>query len=518
MGGRCVVNKLKNILLHRATIIGFSMLVQLYFMITVILRFRDFFVFFYGFSIVLSILVVFWILNDNTNPAYKIAWMIPILLFPLFGGIFYLVFGRSRVSKKMKHRLLELSEKTREATGVHWEAMEALYKDHPQAFKQATYIKDYADSPPYDNTESSYLSTGEEKYHAVMQEIKKAEKYIFLEYFIIEPGEMWDSILEVLIEKVKKGVDVRVIYDDVGCLMTLPYDYDKTLRSYGIQCIKFNPLKPILIKSFNHRDHRKIIVVDGKVGFTGGINLADEYINIKERFGHWKDTAIMIKGEGVWNFTVMFLALWDFIDEEKNSYLSYRPTYPNIGSGFRENGIVQPFGDIPLDNEAVGETVYLNIINQAIDYVYITTPYLVIDNEMTVALTTAAKSGVDVRIITPFIGDKWYVQYITRSNYKRLMDAGVKIYEYTPGFIHSKTYVADDKYGVVGTINMDYRSLYLHFECGVWLYKSPVVDDIKKDFHETLRQSKRMTKADVKNVKLHIRIIRFFLRAFAPLM
>lgn len=409
------------------------------------------------------------------------------------------------IEKKMKSSLLPNDNILKEVStqNIH-------------ASNQSRYLQNSAYGPPFKNTSTEYFPLGEFKFKKLKEELKKAKEFIFLEYFIIDEGKMWSEILEILLEKVSKGVDVRVIYDDFGCVLTLPYRYDKKLESMGIKCAIFNPLIPILTPRLNNRDHRKIAIIDGQVGFTGGINLADEYINGIDRFGHWKDSAIMIKGEAVWSLTVMFLSMWDYmkgIDEGFNKFK--KETHENYKE---QNGYVQPFTDNPLDDETVGEITYLNLINKAKNYVYITTPYLIIDNEMVVALTSAAKVGIDVRIITPHNPDKWYVQAVTRSYYKVLLEEGVKIYEYTPGFIHSKNFIVDDEYGVVSTINMDYRSLYLHFECGVWMYKTDSIMDMKKDFLNTLKVSKKITYDEAVRIKMYRRLGRSILRVFSPLM
>ena len=351
----------------------------------------------------------------------------------------------------------------------------------------------------------------------MLEELEKAEHYIFLEYFIIEEGQMWDPILEILRRKAAQGVDVRVLYDDLGCIFKLPDGYDKLLESYGIRACVFNPFIPVLNLRMNNRDHRKICVIDGHTGFTGGINLADEYINVRELHGHWKDTAIMLKGDAVWSLTVMFLTMWDFVKGEKSDYELYRPQiHQNVQ--YPHDGLVQPFTDNPLDNEPVGENVYLNMINRAQRYVYITTPYLIISNEMMTALTNAAKSGVDVRIITPHVPDKWYVHMVSQAHYSQLIEAGVRIFEYTPGFIHAKSFVADDLYAVVGTINLDYRSLYLHFECATWLYRCSCIAAIYEDFKHTQEVSQEITLADCRAVPFRKRLLRNVLKVFAPLM
>ena len=328
---------------------------------------------------------------------------------------------------------------------------------------------------------------------------------------------MWDTILEILKEKVKQGVEVRVIYDDMGCIMTLPYRYDRKLEALGIQCCVFNPFIPVLTSRLNNRDHRKICVIDGHTGFTGGINLADEYINAYEKHGHWKDTAVLLRGEAVWNLTVMFLSMWDYIHGINEDFAPYKPSV-HLTEQVESDGYVQPYSDNPLDGESVGETVYLNLINRAKRYVYINTPYLILDNEMATALRMAAKSGVDVRIVTPHIPDKWYVHAVTRAYYQMLLESGVRIYEYTPGFVHAKTFVVDDEYATVGTVNLDYRSLYLHFECGVLLYRSSSVAAVKEDYLKTLEVCQDVTLEECRRVPLIRQLGRAVLRVFAPLM
>ncbi|AKL96094.1 phospholipase D/transphosphatidylase [Clostridium aceticum] len=508
----------KKFVLHRITLLVIAVLLQLGVLISVISKFNDYFIFFYGGSILISIAVVLGIINNHTNPSYKIAWIIAILLFPIFGGLFYIFWGRNKLSKRAKHKMKSIADRTKKALPPQESIIRELEEENEIAANQSRYIQNYGYYPPYHNTVSEYLPIGEIKFEKLKEELRKAEHYIFVEYFIIEEGIMWDSILDILVEKASKGVDVRVIYDDAGCLFTLPYRYNKKLEKMGIKCCVFNPLVPLLSPMLNNRDHRKITIIDGHTGFTGGINLADEYINKFQKHGHWKDSAIMLKGEAVWSMTVMFLSMWDYIRGIAEDFQQFKPiTLPQVKL---RNGLgyIQPFSDSPLDEETVGEIVYLNLINKARKYVYITTPYLIIDNEMVTALTSAAKGGVDIRIITPHCADKWYVHAVTRSYYRVLIESGVKIYEYTPGFIHSKTYISDDEYGVVGTINMDYRSLYLHFECGVWMYNCSGVMEMKKDFLDTLKLCRKITLEDLQNVKWHKAVGSSILRVFAPLM
>lgn len=506
---------LKKILFHRLTFVTISILVQLLVLVGAIIKFNEYFVFFYAIGIIISVLAVFVVVYKITNPAYKIAWIVLISVVPVMGGLLYLFFDFNKLNKRTKKKMQAITSKSREVLVKHEVILDEIKSQSETAANESRYIQNYSLFPPCVNTKVDYLKSGEEIFEKLMGEIKKAKHYIFLEYFLIDKGVMWDSILDVLIDKVRKGVDVRVIYDDIGCIFTLPKGYNKELEKLGIKCCVFNPLVPLISLKFNNRDHRKISVIDGEVAFTGGINLADEYINVYEKYGHWKDNSVMIKGDAVWNFTVAFLSMWDFlkgIDEDFYKFKKEFPYDPSI------KGYVQPFVDSPLDNETVGETVYMNLINRSNKYVYITTPYLIIGNEMVSALTAAAKSGVDVRIITPYIPDKKLVNSVTKSYYQPLIEGGVKIYEYLPGFIHSKTYVVDDEYSVVGSINMDFRSLYLHFEGGVWMYKTPSVFDVKNDFLDTLKKCKQITLEDTKSVKWYKLVWRLILRVFAPMM
>ena len=509
------MKKILRFITQRVVITALLIVLQVLLLFGFIWKLDNYFVYFYAGSVLLSLLITLGIINSKSNPAYKIAWLIPILLFPVFGGLVYLLFGSDRTGRYLRKKLQGIGA---EMDNVIGEAHRRSGAEQlpPDAANQSRYISHCAYCPPYQNTTTEYLPLGEVKFERMVEELKKAKHYIFLEYFIIQEGKMWNTILDILRQKAAEGVDVRVIYDDMGCIMILPTGYDKTLEQMGIKCRIFNPFVPILSSRFNTRDHRKICVIDGNVGFTGGINLADEYINAYEKHGHWKDTSILLKGEAVFNLTVMFLSMWDYLDGTtgKTDYSRYYPTVWDENA----KGYVQPFADNPLDDEAVGETVYLNLINKAKRYVYITTPYLILSSEMLTALTSASKSGVDVRIITPHIPDKWYVHAVSRSHYQTLIEAGVKIYEYTPGFIHAKTFVVDDDYAVVGTINLDYRSLYLHFECAVWMYQTPSVAQVRDDFFKTQQISQEITLEECRSLSFPRRLGRSVLRVFAPLM
>jgi cardiolipin synthase len=526
------MKKLLRLLFSRAFLIGIPLLLQALALIIVIWRFSNYFVYFYAICTLLSVGAVLKILRSRSNPAYKIAWVVPIILFPIFGGLFYLVLGINRLSKRMKQKMHAVEEKMIEFLGQNKAVLQTIELQDRSAANLSHYIENYSFCPVYQNTSTEFLTPGEHMFERLLEELKKAERYIFLEYFIIERGKMWDAILEILRTKASQGVDVRIIYDDVGCLLTLPYGYNKQLERMGIKCFVFNPLAPILTARLNNRDHRKIAVIDGKTAITGGINLADEYINAYKRFGHWKDSAILLRGDAVWSFTVMFLSLWNYQAKADEDYELFKvpgilpelsaaiapELSSELSSEISASGYVQPFGDSPLDDESIGETIFLNLINRAERYLYINTPYLILDNGMANALCSAAKRSVDVRIITPHIPDKWFVHSVTRSNYDILVESGVKIYEYTPGFNHAKTIAVDDEMAVVGTINFDYRSLFLHFECGVWLYQTPSVLEVKEDFLQTLALCREITLADCRSVRWYKRLGRSLLRVFAPLM
>lgn len=464
----------------------------------------------------ISLIVVLYIVSKKDKGAYKLTWVIQILLFPLFGGLMYLMFNFQTSTRRFSQKLFEIEKKAQplfyEPKDGYNEAKEEIY----DSISQIRYMQKFAGFPIYTNTSTSYLSSGERKLEVLKEELRKAKKYIFLEYFIIEEGVMWNEILQILKQKAQEGVKVRVIYDDMGCFLLLPNDYPKKLQSYGIECVVFNPFKPFLTVMQNNRDHRKIVIIDGETAFTGGVNLADEYINVKVKHGHWKDAAVMIKGKAAWSFTLMFLEMWNFCKNVEEDYMDYYPWKHKV-CDVPCDGYVQPYADSPMDNENVGEHVYLQIINNAKEYVYIYTPYLIIDDSMISALTLAAKSGVDVRIVTPHRWDKWVIHMTTRSYYRELVKAGVKVYEYSKGFLHAKVFVSDDTTATVGTTNLDFRSLYLHFECGTLMYRSSAIDQIKEDFMETLPHCQQITLKDC-STNVIMTLFQEVLRIFAPLM
>ncbi len=508
------MKKLLYILFHRSVFVGLALVAQLATLFIMVSTFSTYTESFYWCCIALSVTAAIAIVGSRMEPGYKIAWLLLILPFPIFGGVLYIMVGGGSIPKRTQKRMKGMLDKSFFSLKEDFKSDDLLPLGGDAA-GQASYLERRAACPAYTNTETEYFSLGDLAFPRILEELEKAEKYIFLEYFIIQPGVFWDSILSILERKVARGVEVRVLYDDFGCMFTLPRDYNEFLIKKGIQCRVFNRLTPVMSLRMNNRDHRKLLIIDGKIGFTGGINLADEYINVRERFGHWKDSAIFLEGDAVWSMTVMFLTMWDNIANWDEDFERFRPPAAPVRPW---TGYVQPYTDTPLDREAVGQAVYLNMIAKAKNYIYITTPYLVIDVATNTALCNAAKSGVDVRIITPHIPDKRYVFEVTRAHYPPLLEAGVKIYEYTPGFIHAKNFVVDDRFATVGTVNLDYRSLFLHFEDGVWLCESPCIRDIRKDFMETLKVSQPCSLRQFKHLNILLQLYRSILRVFAPLM
>ena len=462
---------------------------------------------------ILSLVAILFVIKSDMNPSYKIGWILLIAVLPILGGLMYVIFGNKRPTKTMRDMLNAQLQKSAEYLSTQESITGELDGGAAGLFK---YLESSAGYPTAKDTAVRYYRVGEEMYADLIPELEKAEKFIFLEYFIIRPGVMWDSVLEVLKRKAAAGVDVRIIYDDMGCIDILPANYNTTLEGWGIRTMAFNRFVPAVSLVMNNRDHRKITVIDGKVGFTGGINISDEYINVKERFGHWKDTGLMLKGPGVFNLTLMFLEMWNAFNKDGDNYADFIPE-SYVEKGGTDDGYVLSFSDSPLDNESVGESVYTDMLYQAKDYIYITTPYLAIDSELQTAMCMAAKRGVDVRMITPGIPDKKLVYRLTRSYYPTLLRAGVKIYEYTPGFIHAKSFVCDDELCVVGTINMDYRSLYLHFECGTLMYNNPEIKQVKRDDLETMEKCRKVELSDMKTNFIG-ELFDSFLRSIAPLM
>ena len=464
----------------------------------------------------LSFIAVLLVVRKREKGAYKLSWVILMLALPVFGGLFYIITELQTHRPKFVRLERQALAKSSALMSLPGTARDEAVSENPDLAPEIDYLEKSAGYPVYSGTRVTYLTPGEAKLAHLLEELEKAEKYIFLEYFIIQGGEMWDEILAVLKRKAAAGVKVRVIYDDFGCFFLLPKDFPAELAKYGIDCRVFNPFRPLLTVVQNNRDHRKIVSIDGKVAFTGGINLADEYINAIELHGHWKDASIMLEGKAAWSMTLMFLTMWQVTTGEEEDMEQYYP-WKDAPCTVPSDGFVQPYADTPMDTDNVGEHVYLQLINNAKRYVSITTPYLIIDDSMISALSLAAKSGVDVRLITPHIWDKRFVHETTRSYYPELISAGVRIYEYSPGFIHSKTFVSDDRVATVGTANLDFRSLYMHYECGARFYGSEAVAKVRDDFLDTLEKCAEIRGKDCR-VSLPERLTQDLLRLIAPLM
>ena len=511
--------KLLRIIFGRTAFVVMSLLLQISILLAGFRFLSHYMVYIYGGFTLLSAFVILYVVNKDENPSFKLAWIIPITVIPVFGTLLYLFLELQWEGKIINRRLRENISDTQPYLKQNPPYMEQLAKTSRSNANLAAYIENSGSYPVYGNTNVKYYPVGEEMFEDMKKELEKAKRFIFMEYFIVERGEMWDSILEILERKVQEGVEVRFMYDGMCCLVLLPYSYPRELRAKGLKAKMFAPIRPALSTYQNNRDHRKILVIDGHTAFTGGINLADEYINRKVRFGHWKDTGIMVKGDAVTSFTMMFLQMWNITEKEPEDYGRYLrdPEFfypPELSM----EGFVIPYGDSPLDQETVGELVYLDIINTARNYVHIMTPYLILNYELVQALQFAAKRGVETIIIMPHIPDKEYAFLLAKAHYEELIRAGVQIYEYTPGFVHAKVFTSDDEKAVVGTINMDYRSLYLHFECAAYIYRNEVIKDVERDFKETLAKSQVITLEECRHYPWYKKFAGRVLRLFAPLM
>lgn len=505
-----------SIIFGRSVIVSFLVILQLAIFAVGIFFLAEYFVSAYLIMVLVGFVVVIRIINKPGNPAFKLAWIVPVLLLPVVGASFYLVCQMQLKEKHLAARLQNLWIEIFPYMKQNETTIQDLRVTKPANANLATFLSSQVGFPVHRNTEIQYFPLGEDKFKELLIQLDKAKEYIFMEYFIVEKGHMWAGVLDVLKRKAKEGVEIRLMYDGTCSFSKLPFRYPEYLQSLGIQCKMFSPIRPFITTYQNNRDHRKICVVDGKIAFTGGVNLGDEYINQVSPFGHWKDTAIMLEGEAVQNFTMMFLQMWNIEEKGVEHYEKYlTPKSPQAKGGL---GYVLPYGDSPYDDENVGEQVYLHVLNHAKKYVHIMTPYLIIDNEMITNLTYTAKCGIEVIIIMPHIPDKWYAFALAKTYYRELIAAGVQIYEYTPGFVHAKMFISDDDTAVVGTINLDYRSLYLHFECGAFIYNNPVVRDIEADFQKTLAECQKISVLDVEKRTTLEKVVGYTLRIVAPLM
>ena len=461
---------------------------------------------------ILSILIVLNIVRTSRHLSSDLMWIILIMLFPVFGTFVYVFMLLSLLFGKTFRNIIKEQKKASSYYIQDESIIDEICNDNPDYVSQLAFLHKEG-FPFYRNTDFEYYAPCENGFNVMLEELKTAENYIFMEYFIVEEGFMFNSILSILEEKVKQGVEVRIMYDDMGSLGTLPASYAKQLEKKGIKAVSFNRVSPIINTIMNHRDHRKIMVIDGKVAFSGGINLADEYINVIAKHGHWKDNIIRVKGKAVDSFTKIFFSTYTAVSQRSENITLFLNHYEESDT---KDGYICPYASTPLDDEKTGQNVYLNILNGAKDYVYIMTPYLIIDTDMINTLLLAVKRGVKVCILTPGIPDKKTVYRVTRSYYRQLIQGGVEVYEYTPGFVHAKVFVSDDKVATVGTINLDYRSLYLHFENGVYLVGSKKVMDIKKDFLDTIKKSHKVNQSELKQ-NFFLDLYDDLLRIFAPM-
>lgn len=491
-----------------------AVLAQILLLALLVINLRYDSIYLYFWFEIFALIGVLILVNKNSNSTYIIAWVTVIITLPVFGYLLYLLWGRTGTqalkSKKIRKVLANRKIWLKESCNLQLDLQQ--YYPHRKRISQYLYKEGF---PLYRNTHGKYYKLGELQFKDMIDDLKNAKKFIFLEYFIISSGELWNNVYEILKLKAEQGVEVRILYDDLGSIMTAPSNLIKESKIKNIKVIPFNQIHKNIYRLYiNYRNHQKIAIIDGNIGYTGGTNISDEYANIYSKYGHWKDTAIRISGDAVWSLTVNFLQMWETESKARENYLKYIPDVKVIGDGF-----YQPFSDGPVNNpHNPAEAMYRQIIYNAKEYVYITTPYLVIDNNMMEALSLAALGGVDVRIITPKIWDKWYVHMVTRSNYGKLIKAGVKIYEYTPGYIHAKTIISDDDNGITGSINMDYRSFNLHFENGVWICGSPLIKEIKKDIMETFKVSEEININEWTARPWYIKAIEAFLRLFAPIL
>ncbi len=506
---------LVQIIFGRTGIIIVSLIVQILFLFAAFYKLEGFLPYFWGGNTLLSAAVVLFLFGNDDNPTIKLTWFFILAVLPVFGLILYVYIKTDLGHRLMIRRYNDILSQTEHFVPSESACSKEELPDELQSL--ASYLNSCG-FPCYQYTQAQYFPLGDDAFEVMCDELQKAEHFIFLEYFIVREGYMWGRILEILKEKVNAGVEVRVLYDGTCAVALLPYSYPEKLEKLGIACKMFAPLRPFVSTHYNYRDHRKIMVIDGKIGFTGGINLSDEYINRTSRLGHWKDTAIALRGDAVRSLTLMFLQMWDvssvhFTPEVYSKYLDVpQPAHE------KEAGYVIPYGDSPLDHDLVGEMVYMDIINRANHYVHIMTPYLIIDNEMITALTYAARRGVEVQLILPHVPDKEIAFSLAHTYYRRLLENGVQIYEYEPGFVHAKVFVSDDCKATVGTINLDYRSLYHHFECGTYLYASPEVAKIEQDFQQTLAKCVRADMDLLKNDPFMRKLIGPGMRIIAPLL
>jgi len=504
-------------LFSRVGVILLLFLLQVAILFSAFMWFRDLQPYISGVMTFFSVIMVLYLLNSRFEPTAKITWLVIIMLMPVFGA-FLLWFTKSEIGHRLiKRRVDQVTKEARDSIPQDPEVIRRLGQEAPGVTALAHYVGRSGCHPVFDDTAVTYFPVGEKKWEEMLRQLEQARHYIFLEYFIVDEGLMWGKVLEVLARKAAEGVEVRLMIDGFCEFTTVPHNYPEKLRKLGIKCKLFAPLTPFVSTLYNYRDHRKILVIDGQTAFTGGVNLADEYINRKKRYGYWKDTAVMLKGQAARSFALMFLEMWG-IDEKKLEFERFLKFGAVSEKGEKSPGYVMPYGDCPLDGERVGERVYMDILNRAQSYVHIMTPYLILDGEMETALRFAAERGVDVKLILPGIPDKRAAYALAKTHYRVLLDSGVKIYEYIPGFVHAKLFVSDDREGVVGTINLDYRSLYHHFECAAYLYGVPCLEEMEADYQATLAQCRTVTYETIKAEPWTRKLMGRVMKVVAPLM
>ncbi len=515
--------EIKKFIYGRAIFLLLGFMAQFVLMMIAYYKLSNYSFWFYILFLIISVISIIDIYNDGGNPDMKLSWMLLIAILPVFGAIFYATIRSGPGTRKLR---LAIQEQRK----IHAEHMYRpaglagrMTVDDPRMAGLVQYLTAYDGGVLYSNTEAEYFPLGELQFAAMKRELEKARKFIFIEFFIVCEGKMLDELLEILWRKAEEGVEIRFLYDGTNTLINLPSYFSKLIEQNGMRARAFAPIRLIFSPHYNNRDHRKILVIDGQVAFTGGINIADEYINEKERFGHWKDTGVMLRGDAVERLTYLFLEMWNASGkhvEDLGRYRTCRQEAETVPDQLAEQtrGYVIPYSVSPLGRERVGEKVYLDLIDTAHRYLHIMTPYLILDHQMIDALTYASKRGVEVKIIMPHIPDKQYAFVLAKTYYNQLLAAGVQIYEYEPGFVHAKVMVVDGEKAVVGTVNMDYRSLYHHFECGVLFYRHSVIADIEADVQDTLAKSIPATEDDYGNQKWYVRLQGRLMRFIAPLM
>ena len=531
-----------SLIFSRFFIIVLLILLELAVLILPVVLFREYLHHVLYGMIIFTVIMMIYLFNSRMDSTAKLTWMFLIAVFQVAGALMLFFTQTNTGHRVIKERSEKMIRDTKDAIPQDTQVLNKLREEDSYTDDLVRYLNRSGCFPVFNGTEVTYFPSGKDKFRAMLTELAKAEHYIYMEYFIIEEGYMWGSLLNILVEKAKAGVDVRVMYDGMCEISTLPSNYCKLLEAEGIKAKSFSPIRPLISSHYNYRDHRKICVIDGKTAFNGGVNLADEYINEVERFGYWKDTAVMLKGDAVQSFTLMFLQMWNINEKEPDFSLitsaasSEQPLQEPAGElpaaqealqepadvcpeeEIHPSGYVIPYCDCPLDEDKVGEAIYMDFLYRAGRYVHIMTPYLILDGELETALIYAGQRGIDVKLILPGIPDKKMAYSLAKSHYRRLLEAGVKIYEYTPGFVHAKVCVSDDERGMVGTINMDYRSLYHHFECATYLYKTDCIPDIEKDFQETLASCRKVTEETIRNEKTFYKIMGPIMKLIAPLM